>query len=335
MCLSSNFLNTFDILYRILCKFDRLWQTSRPITQMRARLLIIATSLLLGHSVSAQAGTPYRRSLELDGRSRRYILYEPTRAGGTSPRPVMIALHGHQGSVRQLVRVSRLNDAAEQHGFLVAYPEGASWGGLLGGSWNTFNCCGYALAKHIDDVAFVRAVIEDVQQAYGSDPHRVYATGVSNGAMLAYRVACELSERIAAIAPVAGAMRPELCQPSRAVSVAIFHGTHDRYVSYHGGHAELGATRSDTSVEAAVSFWVQHNGCAAAPTIQREGAIEHVRYGTCREGSEVALYTVHGGGHAWPGGRRGWVMGSQPTKELSATEAMWEFFAQHPKSDNE
>jgi len=142
-----------------------------------------------------------------------------------------------------------------------------------------------------------------------------------------------LSDKIAAAAPVAGALNLENCQPAHPVSMIIFHGTADEHVLYDGGEPLRKADthrRVDKSVSYAVMFWVKHNGCSETAQREEKGNIRTEIYRGGKEGTEVALYTVKGGGHAWPGGES-YLLGAEPTKEISATDLMWDFFVRHPK----
>src|SRR5262249_41276708 len=154
---------------------------------------------------------------------------------GTRPFPVVLAFHGGGSNAGQMVRFSGLNDKADQAGFLVVYPNGT---GRLEQAltWNGGNCCGYAMLNKVDDGAFVRALLDDLGKVAKVDAKRVYATGMSNGAILAYRLASELSDRIAAIAPVSGPMGTEKCNPTRPVPVLHFHGTDDDFAPFKGGN---------------------------------------------------------------------------------------------------
>ncbi|MEW6734898.1 MAG: polyhydroxybutyrate depolymerase, partial [Acidobacteriota bacterium] len=225
------------------------------------------------------------------------------------------------------------SDKADKENFIVVYPSGTGplEDRLL--TWNAGNCCGYALDNKIDDVGFLRMVIEKMKKDYNVDSKHIYATGLSNGAMMSYRLACELSDKIAAIAPVAGALNLE-CAPFQPVSMIIFHGTADQHVLYEGGKPKKKADphpRTDNSVAYAVSFWVDHNKCATKPQHIEKGNIVMDTYSGGRNGSEVVLYTIKGGGHAWPGGKKYLPWADDPTQEISATDLMWEFFLRHPK----
>jgi polyhydroxybutyrate depolymerase len=223
---------------------------------------------------------------------------------------------------------------SETEGFIAVYPDGTGGpGGAL--TWNAGEqyCCGDAMRRRVDDVAFIRALLEHVRSIVRIDERRVYAAGFSNGAMMTYRLGCEAADIFAAIASVSGALGTSDCRPSRPVPVIIFHGTADEHVRYEGGSpirpGPSEGTRVDPPVADAVSFWVRHNGCPPNPQRQERGGIVRDIYARCRDDLEVALYTVKGGGHAWPGGKDGGPRGDQPTQEISATNLMWEFFTRH------
>ena len=151
---------------------------------------------------------------------------------------------------------------------------------------------------------------------------------------MSYRLACELSAIVAAIAPVAGSMGTPEVMPVSPVSIIIFHGTADEHVLYDGGTPLKSIDtheRIDNPVSYAVDFWVDFNGCSPEATRETSGNIIKETYSGGKNGAEVLLYTVVGGKHAWPGGRAAWVGGDRPTREISATDLMWDFFNTHPK----
>lgn len=272
-----------------------------------------------------------QESITVDGRTRTYTVHVPTKI--TTPTSLVIVLHGGGGSDDNAERMTGMSAKADKEGFVVAYPNGS---GRLDDkllTWNSGNCCGYALDEKIDDVKFISALIDQMIANYKVDPKRVYVTGISNGGMMSYRVACELADKVAAIAPVAGALNVE-CKPSQPVSVIAFHGTSDQHVLYAGGKPKVQADnheRVDHSVEFAISFWVKQNSCGTTPQKTEKGNVVSEIYSGCKSNTGVALYTIKGGGHAWPGGLGGTLIADAPTKEISATDVMWEFFAKHPK----
>jgi polyhydroxybutyrate depolymerase len=231
--------------------------------------------------------------------------------------------------------MSQMNASADRLGFLVAYPNGTGAFKSMLFTWNAWNCCGYAMKKQVDDVAFLRALVVRLESDHSVDPKRVFVTGLSNGAMMAHRVGCEMSDVVAAIAPVAGGMNTDSCAPGHPVSVVMFHGTADRHALYLGGETRGifgNAPRIDHPIPEAFATWSRIDGCSSAGK-QTTG---HVTKETCsggRGGSEVVLYTIDGQGHAWPGGTPGLRNGNVdlPTTEISATDTMVRFFLAHPK----
>jgi polyhydroxybutyrate depolymerase len=246
----------------------------------------------------------------------------------------VIVLHGGGGNAETVMRTTGMSGKGDKSGFVVVFPNGTGRlkNHLL--TWNAGNCCGYALDHHIDDVAFIRTLIEHLQNELLIDKRKIYVAGMSNGAKMTYKLACELSDKIAAIAPVAGSLDVTNCQPDNPVSVMIFHGTADEHVLYEGGKPKKSIDkheRIDNSVSYAVSFWIKHNHCLVTPQKEEKGNIIKEVYTGGKDGTEVVLYTITGGGHAWPGGQRGSLWGDTPTQEISATELMLEFFLRHPK----
>ena len=274
---------------------------------------------------------PREHTVTVAGTSRSYIVHVPP-ARRSGPYPLVVLMHGGGGNARQAMSAYRMNEVADREGFLVAYPDGSGRrdGVLL--TWNAGNCCGYAMDRGVDDVAFIRAMVAQIDRDYGVDRSRVYATGMSNGAMMAYRLGCEAADLFAAIAPVAGALNIS-CRPSDEVAVVIFHGTADEHVPYGGGTgSKAREERVDRPVSHATDVWRNANGCTRELPEVKRGSVRRRDWAGCREGTAVTLFTIQGGGHSWPGGvpprRRA---ADRPTQELSASEEMWKFFAVHPK----
>ncbi|MBN1148115.1 MAG: hypothetical protein JXA78_12725 [Anaerolineales bacterium] len=265
------------------------------------------------------------RSLTHDGMQRTYLLYIPAGYNPDRPMPVVLIFHGFGLSGEEMIRITGFNAQADAAGFLAVYPNGSG----SKPAWNGGDCCGQAAVKQVDDVGFVRALIEDLSTLVDIDRKRVYATGFSNGAIMAYRLACDLSDQIAAIAPVSAAQATQSCQPGRAVPIQHFHGTADRLNPYDGGHGPGGGLEF-ASVADTIQFWVTQNGCPAQAQTSESGSIVHELYAPCDQGAAVELYTIAGGEHAWPGGESVSAEIGAPTMEISATLLMWEFFSAHP-----
>jgi len=269
---------------------------------------------------SAQAADPARRAgtMEVDGRARSYFVHLPPRYDGKAKLPLVLVLHGATQSTEGAEFMSGMSTVADEERFIVAYPSGTSFFGDRGPTWNAGNCCGSAYEKNIDDVAFLRRLILELRRQYHVDEKRVYVTGISNGGMMSFRMACESADLVAAVGPVAGAQNMR-CKPSAVVSVIVFHGTADDQVPFAGGNQ-----RSENTVANGVAFWVKANGCSPQPEHQEFPAVHVDTYAGCKQGTGVALYAIQGGGHTWPGGG-----GTQ--NGVPASKIIWKFFEQHPK----
>ncbi|MFQ5652316.1 MAG: alpha/beta hydrolase family esterase [bacterium] len=278
-----------------------------------------------------QAGK-HELSLKHAGRKRFYTLHVPKTFDRNQPAPLVIVLHGGAGNADNAIRMTGMSAKADEEGFLAVYPQGTGRLRKHALTWNAANCCGYAHQTNIDDVGFIRALLDTLQAHYKIDPKRIYATGMSNGGMLVYRLACELADKLAAIAPVAAAFNDTLCQPSAPVSVIVFHGTLDKRVPFKGGTGEEAPEkRIDRSVAATIEFWVDHNSCEKKSGIESLTTTIRETFSAGRNDTEVVLVTIKGGGHAWPGGKKGYLFSDVPTRALSATDVMWEFFEAHPR----
>ena len=263
------------------------------------------------------------------GVERRYVVHVPGSYDGTQPVPVVLVLHASGHNASEAARISGMSVKSDSAGFVAVYPEGA-------GRSQTFNagrCCGVAARGNVDDVSFLRAVVADVSANYKVDPQRIYAAGMSNGAMMAYRLGCEMSDVLAAIAPVAGALEID-CAPAQPVSAIVFHGTGDAIVPYNGGRVvnpPPGMAPDYDPVSTAIGQWATIGGCTGATEEQVSANVSRQVQTGCLDGYGVELYTVIDGGHAWPGGEPGWTGGDVPTTEVVATDLIWDFFAAHPK----
>lgn len=297
--------------------------------------LAILLMLLAGEPAALRPGD-HSRSLDVDGVERGYLVHVPPHYDPAVAMPVVLAFHGGGANADNMVAFSGLNGKADQAGFIVVYPEGS---GRLPRmlTFNAGNCCGHAAARSIDDVAFTRLVLDDLERIANVDRRRVFATGMSNGAMMCYRLAAELSDRIAAIAPVAGPMGTKDCRPGRAVSVMHFHGDADEFAPFKGGRGRGPSGTDFYSVQHSIDAWVAANGCQLTPQTTplpdraNDGTtVKEIRYDSGRDGAEVVLVVIEGGGHTWPGREPRLLALGTSTQDISANDMMWEFFQQHP-----
>jgi polyhydroxybutyrate depolymerase len=282
--------------------------------------------------LSAQSIAPagQRRTLRVDGVERSYYLYLPGSYHGTGSRTLVLVFHGAGGRAQGFARHTGFSAVAEREGFVVVYPQG------LQRRWND----GRGNGTPHDDVGFVRALLDTLQRELDIDPRRIYATGISNGAMFSYRLACDLPGVLAAIAPVAGALPAQLapgCGQTAPLSVLVFQGTADPLVPYAGGGV-AGRRGSVLGAERSIAFWAGVDGCAGQPTATLEPdrvhdgtRVRRLDFADCREGRSVVLYTIEGGGHTWPGGPAAGRIVGRVTRELEATQLIWAFFAAHER----
>jgi polyhydroxybutyrate depolymerase len=299
-------------------------------------VLALTMLALMNTNIDALKSGEHSRSLEVDKRIRSYLVHIPKSYDGSKPFPVVLALHGGGSNAEQMVRFCGLNDKADQAGFIVVYPNGTgSLNTML--TWNGGNCCGFAVQHQVDDVAFIRALLDDLERVAKVDRKRIYATGMSNGAIMVYRLASELSDRIAAIAPVAGPMGTETCAPERPVSVIHFHGTDDQFAPFAGGKGTKSRSGTDFySVDHSIRAWVKANGCPSEPRVVKEPdkskdgtTITRKTYGPGKDGAEVVVVVIEGGEHTWPGRPPPLRFLGKSTKNIQANDVMWEFFQRH------
>jgi polyhydroxybutyrate depolymerase len=279
------------------------------------------------------------RKLQVDGRTRSYIIHVPPKLDPKQPTPVVLAFHGAATNASIMAVSTGLSNKADEAGFIVVYPNGIGKGDVLL-VWNAGGWHGLKAENEIDDVKFVRELLDDLSKVVNVDPKRIYATGMSNGGMMCYRLAAEMSNRIAAIAPVSGTLAVEKCSPARPVPVIHFHGTEDKLVPFSGPSQRTAKVLTFKSVEETIRTWVKLDGCPTTPTTTKlphkedDGTtVERRSYAPGRDGAEVILYVINGGGHTWPG--RKWPVPwlGKTTHDISANDLMWEFFKRHPMPD--
>lgn len=323
------------------------------------RLALLASGCL---ALTACACSNKSHLTTADGRDRLYLVRTPSSWDGQSSLPVVLMLHGGGGDMDGTEESSRMTEAGTKAGYMVVYPEGVGKK-VLGrrfGTWNAGVCCGTAMSEQVDDVAFIRTLIDTLVAERHADPKRIYVAGLSNGALMSGRLACELSDRIAAAGPVAGAHFDEGCQPGRSVPMFFIHGTADQCVPYAGGETCGGCFDRaieellDRPPEVHVSFPCEGPADAAAFWRARdqctgEGVTTHpnpdttcVTWGGCAGGAEVVACTVEGGGHTWPGGkftcnpRKDYCKTYMETvgkiSDFDANQALLEFFGRHARA---
>jgi len=287
--------------------------------------VVLLAGLLAGCSGAGPSKTPVaaparqQKELEVGGQKRAYRVFAPPSLDRSRPPPLVLVLGGVGNTAESMVEATQFDRQAIDGGFVVVYPEG------LGQTWNAGYCCGSAARDAVDDVAFLSAVMDDVQAGYATDPARVFVAGVSNGAMMAYRLACQAADRVAGVGSMAGAMILDDCHPSRPVAVIEIHGTGDALVPYEGGPTVGGATQPSPSSVAVVQHWAELDRCQGGPATGARPPVTTSTWSGCAPGTTVRLVTVESGGHTW------FAPGFGPANGAAdATAEMWTFFSGLP-----
>lgn len=291
---------------------------------------VLATVALFGANVAAAATT---QSLRVVGVERTYLLHVPKQV--SKPAPIVVALHGGGSNAEAMERYSRLSETADAKGFLAVYPEGS--GRVVGiHTWNAGRCCAFAQRSLTDDVAFIEAVIDDVVRRHGGDPKRVLVTGISNGAMMAYRFAARKPGRVSAVAAVAGSLEIEPSEILGPVPVIHFHGTMDEHVPIKGGRGpKTLASDSFRSLDFTIGAWIRANKASPIPKLVPVPDLADDGMGTMRQEyaaprtkAPVVVYLIDGGGHSWPGSSRAERLLGPSTMDFDANEVMWRFLVE-------
>lgn len=262
-------------------------------------------------------------SMQFDGITREYNIYVPTLYDANTSVPLVINMHGYGSNMGQQSIYGNFKNLADVDNFIIVHPNG-TLDNTNTRYWNAFGAAG-----GINDVAFINALIDTIAVTYNIDQTKVFATGMSNGGFMSYKLACELNNRIAKIASVTGTMTTPLeasCSPTNAVPVMQIHGTTDPTVPYNGGGGF-------TAIEDAVQFWVDFNNCDTTPIITAiadintsdNSTVERFNYKNGTNESEVIFYKITNGGHTWPGAVID-IPSGNTNKDFNASKVIWEFF---------
>ena len=279
--------------------------------------------LLVGGTFSSFSQQTINASITHDGIQRDYILYIPELYDGSTAVPLVLNFHGYGSNAAQQMFYGDFRDIADTEGFLLVHPEGTTFIGDQ--FWNV----GFpGLSSNIDDVGFTEALIDELATLYAIDLDRVYATGMSNGGFMSFLLACQLSEKIAAVASVTGSMTQDTfddCNAQHPTPVLQIHGTDDSVVLYNGNNLSI-------PIADVISYWVDYNNCETTPTtttlpdvdVSDGSTIEHSVYEDGDNGITTEHMKVIGGGHTWPGS----VINTAGTnQDIDASMEIWLFFS--------
>jgi len=305
----------------------------RRITLGGCTVASVATSACARQNTTGPAGVTHAHTLTIAHVPRAYRLHVPLHFDARRTYPLVIVLHGHGESAERFEAATGMSEKADAEGFLVAYPQAmgdpSEWHSAVDGSNDNA------------DVAFINQLISTIEREYHVDRRRVYVAGHSNGGFMAYRLASQLSERIAAVGVTAGSIgyvddrrdTVRISAPNTPVAVIHFHGMADPSVPYHGGEEDDGPSNI-VSAPNTIHFWIAADHCPAIPTrtVSANKNVITDRYGPCARGTDVVFYTIIDGEHRWPGDDvPWWTFPDREITDVNATDRMWAFFHAHPK----
>lgn len=299
-----------------------------------SQIALLLSTIALAACSRATAGGPfsgqhdYAKTLTFDGQQRTYHVHLPSTYDGQHNLPLVLAFHGLGGDGLSMAALTHMNTVADQQKFVVVYPDG------LNRRWSFGK---QPALGGVDDLGFIHALVQQLEQDLKVDQKRIYAAGISNGGLFVEFLACEPSSPFAAFADVAATMPTLLsavCKPGRAVSMLLIHGTDDPIVPFNGGSSSLGIQGGLTAPETAAR-WASIAGCNPMPAVttlpDKVNDGTHIQQNTftgCQQGSEVVFYIVQGGGHAWPGGIQYLPVATvgKSSKQMEASQVIWDFF---------
>lgn len=290
---------------------------------MKSKILLFSLFALPFFGVSQQTLT---LNLTHDGLQRSYILYVPANYTGNTAVPLVFNFHGYGSNATEQMWYGDFRAIANAEGFIIAHPEGTVFNGST-----HFNVGGFTLGSTVDDVGFTAAMIDTISTNYNIDPARIYSTGMSNGGYMSLLLACQLSDKIAAVASVTGSMTPQMydaCSPQHKMPVLQIHGTMDGTVPYTGNPLW---TKSISDV---MQYWANFNNCGASPSVTAvpntnttdSSTVEHMVYGGCDNSVSVEHFKITNGDHTWAGS----VFAFPGTNyDINASVEVWDFFARY------
>ena len=278
---------------------------------MRKLLLILLCVPLIGIGQQTLNESIIHVNLQRD-----YIIHIPSSYNVNTPVPLVFCFHGYTSNASTIMSYSNFNYIADTAGFIVVYPQGT----LLQGSTH-WNVGGWTTASTVDDVGFSISLLDSISNEYNIDPERVYSTGMSNGGYMSFLLACQMSDKIAAIASVTGSMTPQTlnaCNPQHPTPILQIHGTSDQTVPY------LGDPTWTESIDDVLQYWVDYNNCNTVPIINLVASsfsVEYIVYDDGDNSVTTEHYKIYGGDHDWPG-----VWGNM---DIHASAEVWKFFSKY------
>jgi polyhydroxybutyrate depolymerase len=290
-------------------------------------IILSLNNCIIIDKVEAKKVYHFVDSIFVGGKFRTFILNLPSKYYETPNVPLVLAMHGVAGSAPTTEQYFLINEKADEQNYAIIYPEGVVSTAInKNRTWNAGTCCEFAAKNDINDVGFISALIDSMPKAFKINKKKIYATGMSNGGMLSYRLACELSNKIAAIAAVSGPMVvKQTCNPARAMPILHIHSVKDKIIPYLGGQVDLGLI---PSVSTTLTAWSKINDCKEIAKVTQETDILKVTQWTnCNQNTEIIFYLTKDGGHIWPGSNvPPGLLSDVPSRAINANQLIFEFF---------
>ncbi len=273
----------------------------------------------------------------VNGKRRTYAVHLPRGYDKSKPLPLVLAFHGGGGNAQNMARMSGFSEKADKENFIVVYPNGSGRFENFLLTFNAIGCCSYAMEQNVDDVKFISLLIDKLAAEYAVDKKRVYATGFSNGALISHRLAAEIPDKLAAIAPVSGTIFDSSPKPKGQVAVLMIAGMKDTAVPYQGGNSTRNTVQKNQSepfksAAYTANYWAKNNGCKGDPVKTNNGKVIREKYSGCSAGNDVEIISIIDGLQAWAGGEKGREAADAPSTAINATDEIWEFFKKHRKN---
>jgi polyhydroxybutyrate depolymerase len=270
--------------------------------------------------------TSKRYTMSMGGYDREYLVYAPSACNEAKACPLIVALHPGASTASNMEKITRFDQLADANGFIVAYPNG------IGRGWNAGTCCGEPMKKNVDDIAFIRAVVGEIQSRYKIDASRMYVTGFSNGGFMTHYIACKAPDLFAAYASVEGTLMtdPGACRGTKPTPFLVIHGRSDPRVFYNGGTFD-GTFRM--SVADQVAMLAGRNHCSNEETVTRSNSPVVCKTRSGCGDNEVSYCALEGVGHQWAGGPTylTFMLGKN-TDRFRASDEIWSFFHRHQRA---
>jgi len=274
----------------------------------------------------------FLRKVNFDNIERKYLIHLPIGYSNDKKYPVIFVFHGGGATAMHMRWVCSMDEKADQEKFIVIYPDGTGEFPDRNHSFNVGPGYGYAWENNIDDIGFVEYIITELKQFFSIDEKRIYATGFSNGAMLCYRLASVIPDKIAAIAPIGAVLDPQWLNYQKYVPIIHFHGLKDQFFPFNGGKGKKFGKKINTfpSVMQTIYWYLDNIKVSRDPkqVIRKNKAVGYL-YGDDKDSQKLVLWILEDGGHTWPGARAILDSMGRVNRDISANDLMWEFFQKH------